>query len=150
MADNTFRCRLVTPAERLLDEPVIYANVPLWDGLMGIQHGRAPIVGRLGLGELTLHFPEGTHGGGDRIYFIDGGFVQMAGNELVILAERAIPAEKLTETDAQAELTEADRRSVPSDAQDKLQAADDLAHERNAARLKVRIARHARASGKGI
>jgi F-type H+-transporting ATPase subunit epsilon len=150
MADNTFRCRLVTPAEKLLDEPVTYANVPLWDGLMGIQHGRAPIVGRLGLGELTLRFPEGTHGGGDRTYFIDGGFVQMAGGELVILAEKAIPAEQLTETDAQAELAEADRLTVPADAADKLRAADEIAHERNVARMKVRIARHARGSGKGI
>ncbi|MEM1185301.1 MAG: F0F1 ATP synthase subunit epsilon [Planctomycetota bacterium] len=150
MSDHTFRCRLVTPAESLIDEPVLYANVPLWDGLMGFQHGRAPIVARLGLGELTLHFSESTHGGGDRSYFIEGGFVQMAGNELVILAEKASPAETLTETDAQRELDEADKLSVQSDAADKLRAADDIAAKRNAARTKLRIARHARGSGRGI
>jgi len=150
MADNTFRCRLVTPAESLLDEPVTYANVPLWDGLMGFQHGRAPIVAQVGLGELTLRFPAGTHGGGDRIFFVEGGFVQMAGNELLILAEKATAAERLTETVAQAELDEADRMTVPDDAPDKLKAADDIADRRNAARTKLRIARHTRGSGRGI
>ena len=150
MADNTLRCRVVTPAESLLDEPVTYANVPLWDGLMGFQHGRAPIVARLGMGELTLRFPDATHGGGDRAYFINGGFVQMSGNEILILAEHATPAESLTETDAQAELDAADKLSVPADAADKLQAADDIALKRNAARTKLRIARHARGSGRGI
>jgi F-type H+-transporting ATPase subunit epsilon len=150
MADNTFRCRLVTPAESLLDEPVTYANVPLWDGLMGIQHGRAPIVARMGLGELTLKFPAGTHGGGDRTYFVEGGFVQMAGGELVILAEKAIPAEQLTESDAQAELAEADKLTIPSDAPDRLKAADTIRAKRDAARTKVRIARHTRGGGRGI
>lgn len=149
MADNTFRCRLVTPAESLLDEPITYANVPLWDGLMGFQHGRAPIVARVGLGELTLKFPEATHGGGDRSYFVEGGFVQMAGNELVILAEKASPAETLTETAAQAELDEADKLTVPAEATDKLRAADEIAAKRNAARTKLRIARHTRGSGRG-
>ena len=49
---KTFRCKLVTPSSALLDGQVSYANVPVWDGLMGIQPGRAPILARLGLGEL--------------------------------------------------------------------------------------------------
>ncbi len=70
MSDRTFRCRVVTPSQSLLDEPVEYANVPMWDGLMGFQHGRSPLVGKLGLGELRLRFPAGTHGGADRTFFI--------------------------------------------------------------------------------
>ncbi|MEL6329746.1 MAG: F0F1 ATP synthase subunit epsilon [Planctomycetota bacterium] len=148
MAANTFRCRLVTPAESLIDEPVVYANVPAWDGLMGIQHGRAPIVARLGLGELTLRFPEGTHGGGDRKYLIDGGFAQMAGNELIILAENAVPAETIAESDAQAELTAAEKATVPADAGDRAAEAERLRHRRERARMQLRIARHNK--GRGI
>lgn len=150
MSDQSFRLRLVTPASSLLDEPVTYVNLPLHDGLMGVMKNRAPIVARLGLGELTVKFPEATHGGGDRTYFVDGGFAQMAGDELIILAEDAIPAEKLTETDAQAELDAADKATVPADAPDKSVAAERLSHRRDRARLKVRLARQGRGSGRGI
>lgn len=147
MPIDSFRCRLVTPAESLLDEPVRYANVPAWDGLMGIQPGRAPVVVQLGTGELTLSFPQTTHAGGDRRFFIDRGFAQMSGGELIILAESAIPAEKITESEAKAELLEADLATIPADARDKAAAADQIRRRQNIARLKARIARNSRERG---
>lgn len=147
MSDRTFRCRIVTPAQSLLDEPVEYANVPMWDGLMGFQHGRAPLVGKLGLGELTLHFPDSTHGGADRVFFIDGGFVQMNEGELIVLAEHAQSAETITETDAQAELDTAERTEIDPGAEDKAVAAEEIRYARERARLRLRIARDSRAKG---
>jgi F-type H+-transporting ATPase subunit epsilon len=147
VSDRTFRCRVVTPAESLLDEPIEYANVPMWDGLMGFQHGRAPLVGKLGLGELTLRFPASTHGGGDRIFFIDGGFVQMSEGELIILAESAQSAEAIAESDAQAELNEAESMQSDPDADDKAGEADRIRLARERARVRLRIARHSRAKG---
>lgn len=147
MSDRTFRCRVVTPADCLLDEPVEYANVPLWDGLMGFQHGRAPIVGKLGVGELTLRFPASTHGGGDRIFFIDSGFAQMSEGELIILAEHAQSAETIAESDAKKELDEAERLEMDPDAADKAHEADRVRLARERARVRVRIARHSRAKG---
>lgn len=150
MAENTFRLRLVTPAESLVDEPVTYVNLPAHDGLMGIMRNRAPIVARLGLGEMTVRFAEGTHGGGDRRYLIDGGFAQMADNELIVLAEHAVPAEAISESDAERELAEAERATGAADAVDKAAEAERLRGRRERARLKVRIARHAKSSGRGI
>ncbi|USN99155.1 MAG: F0F1 ATP synthase subunit epsilon [Phycisphaeraceae bacterium] len=147
MSDRTFRCRVVTPAECLLDEPVEYANVPLWDGLMGFQHGRAPIVAKLGVGELKLHFPEATHGGGDRTFFIDGGFAQMSDGDLIILAEHAQSAETIAESDAQAELDAAEKLALSPDASDKAHDADRIRKARERARVRLRIARHSRAKG---
>ena len=43
MAAKSFTCRLVTPTAKLIDEQVTYANIPLWDGLMGILPGYATI-----------------------------------------------------------------------------------------------------------
>ena len=111
---KTFRCQLVTPSAKLLDDEVTYANVPAWDGLFGVMAGRAPLLAQLGLGELTVQFPDTTGKGGDRSYVIDGGFVKMAGNTLTILAETAVPAEEITETAAKAELAEAEARTIPS------------------------------------
>jgi F-type H+-transporting ATPase subunit epsilon len=135
---KTFRCRLITREAQVLDEPAVSAVVPAWDGLFGVLPGRAPIVAQLGTGELRLDFPDsGSAKGGSRSFFVDDGFVQMVNNELTILAVRAIAAESLTESDAQAEvaelaarneagLSEADRRQLREDrrrAQAKLTAA---------------------------
>lgn len=141
------RCRVVTPTEQLLDEPITYASIPAWDGLFGVMPGHAPFVAKLGIGELRLEFPAQTHGGGDRLYFIDGGFAKIADNDLIILAERAIPAERITETDAKAELAEANARTVPDDAADKGEAADRIRLDRERAQAKLRIAEHARSKG---
>ncbi|MBS0188492.1 MAG: F0F1 ATP synthase subunit epsilon [Planctomycetes bacterium] len=109
---STFRCRLVTPAARLFDEPVSSAVVPMWDGLMGFLPGRAPLLGKLGIGELKLEFTSGAKAAGN--YFIDGGVLQMAGNELTILAERATPVGEINVSEVEAQLNklENDRVSI--------------------------------------
>ncbi len=146
MADNTITCRLVTPSAQLLNERVTYASVPAWDGLIGFQHGGAPLVSRLGIGKLRLDFPA-DKGSGSRQYFIDGGFLEMGHDELVILAERAIPAEELIESEARAELAEAEARVVPDDAPNRLEAVEELTRAKERARLKIAMARDSKVNG---
>ncbi|MFK7759982.1 MAG: F0F1 ATP synthase subunit epsilon [Phycisphaerales bacterium] len=143
---NTIQCRLVTPERELLSEEIEYASVPAWDGLIGFQHGRGPIVSQLGLGKLRLDFPASA-GSGSREYFIDGGFLKMAHNELVILAERAIAAEEIIETEAQAELAEAQARVIPDDATNRMDAVEKLSREREAASLKLSMAKASKVAG---
>ena len=145
MAD-TFRCRLVTPDAELLSEPVTYASVPAWDGLMGFQPGRAPLVARLGMGELRLDFPA-AKGSGSRHFFVDSGFLKMGDGELTILAEKAVPAERIIEQDAKAELAAAEARTIPADVPDRAAAQDRLVHEKNAARTKLRLAQTVKSRG---
>jgi F-type H+-transporting ATPase subunit epsilon len=105
LAKKSFRCKLVTPAAALVDDQVTYASIPAWDGLMGVMPGRAPILARLGLGELRLDFADTEKGeGGSRAFLVEDGFVKMANDQLTIIAERATPAENLTLADAEAEL----------------------------------------------
>lgn len=148
MADKTFQCRLVTPTEQLLSEAVVYASIPAWDGLFGVLAGRAPILAKLGTGELTLEFPGGGGGrGGRRSYAIDGGFVQMSGNLLTILAERAIPSERLTEGEVESDLRAAEGKTIPADAKDKSAAQARITRERDWARARLRVARQAKSRG---
>lgn len=149
MAETAFRLRLVTPSASLLDEPVSYVTLPAYDGLMGFQPGRAPVVVRLGLGEMTVRFSKATHGGGDRRYLIDRGFAQMAGDELIVLAESAIPAEQLTASEAEAELTAASAPARRAEGESPLDAVDRRRHASDRARLKLRMARQIR-GGRGI
>lgn len=82
-----------------------YASIPAWDGLFGVQPGRAALLARLGTGELRLDYADSAKGaGGSRTFVLDGGFVKMAGEELTILAESAVAAETITVADAEAEL----------------------------------------------
>ncbi|MCC7387620.1 MAG: F0F1 ATP synthase subunit epsilon [Phycisphaerales bacterium] len=149
MAQKTFHCQLVTPTEKLVDGEMTYASVPAWDGLFGVLPGRAPLLARLGLGELMLHHAN-TNGipGGDRSFLIDGGFVKMADNGLTILAERAVAAESISLKDAEAELAEAEARRVPEDAPDLAARQSAVRRDRERALLKVRMARAVQ--GRGI
>ncbi|MCA9297896.1 MAG: F0F1 ATP synthase subunit epsilon [Phycisphaerales bacterium] len=146
MAKNSIHCRLVTPSESLLDAEVVYASIPAWDGLFGVQANHAPLLARLGLGELRLDFPEGEDG--SRSYLVDEGFVQIVDNTLTILAEKAIPAERLTVQEAEAALREAEARTLPDDAPDRAASLQKISRERRRAELALRIAKSHR--GKGI
>ena len=48
------QCIVVTPESTVLDEQVEFVALPLDDGEIGIAPGRAPLIGRLGYGELRL------------------------------------------------------------------------------------------------
>lgn len=144
---KSFRCRLVTPTASMFDESVSYASIPAWDGLFGVLPGRAPILARMGAGELRVDFPDTSGGeGGSRSYFVEGGFVQMAGEQLTVLAERATPVEQLSASDAQKELDALMAKSVPDGAKDRQLQVDRLNRDRQCARQKVALAR----SHKGI
>ncbi len=143
---NLITCRLVTPSEELLNEEVVYASVPQHDGLVGCQHGTSPLVSQLGIGKLRLDFPSDA-GGGSREYFVDGGFLKMADNELIILAERAVAAEEIIESEAKAELAEANARVIPDDASNRMEAVAKLSRERQAAALKVSMAKTSKVVG---
>lgn len=143
MAAKTFRCRLITPVAQVLDEPVTYASVPAWDGLFGILPDRAPIVAKLGLGELRLDLASTQGGKGEsRSFLVEDGFVQMVNNRLTILASKAFPTESLNAKEAAAELAEAEARQIAeTDPTKRKLEQERLKKDRDRARAKVRLAR---------
>lgn len=102
---------VVTPETTLVDEPVAGLRFPLFDGQAGVLPGRAPLVGRLGAGELNIT----ATGGSQRAYFVDGGFVQITGATVTLLTARCIPTDQIDGDAAAAELQEALTRSANSD-----------------------------------
>ena len=86
------RVVVVTPEQTVLDAKTDFVALPLYDGELGVAPSHAPMIGRLGYGELRI-----GHGGGQR-YYIDGGFVQVVDNVVSVLTNRAIPATRLDET----------------------------------------------------
>lgn len=139
---KTFHCKLITPTAKVLDDEVAYASVPAWDGLFGVLPDHAPIVAKMGLGELRLDFPaKSGAAGGSRSFLVEDGFVQVVRNKMTILAGRAIPTETLSASEAETELRAAEGRTVPESAPDRKAQVERLNKDRERARLKVRMAR---------
>jgi F-type H+-transporting ATPase subunit epsilon len=85
------RCVVVTPERAVLDAIAEMVILPMYDGELGVLPGRAPIIGRLGAGELRLK----SNGGVTR-FFVEAGFVQVRANVITVLTSRAIPAAEVT------------------------------------------------------
>ena len=96
------RCVVVTPERAVLDEFADMVILPMFDGELGVLPGRAPIIGRLGAGELRL-----KSGGTVKRYFVEAGFVQVRSNVVTVLTSRADEASKITSEMATAAAQEA-------------------------------------------
>jgi F-type H+-transporting ATPase subunit epsilon len=81
---------VVTPERAVLDEATDFVVLPMIDGELGVLPKHAPLVGRLGPGELRLGM-----GANARRYFVDGGFAQILANVVTVLTDRAVPAAQI-------------------------------------------------------
>jgi F-type H+-transporting ATPase subunit epsilon len=101
------QCVVVTPEATVRDEPADFVALPLYDGEIGILPGRAPLIGRLGYGEMRL-----VSGGQTAVYYVDGGFVQVNDNVVSVLTGRAVPASELKAGPLREQLEETLRRQA--------------------------------------
>src|SRR5262245_42776077 len=104
---DILHCVVVTPERTLFDETVEFVALPLFDGEIGILPGRAPLIGRLGYGELRTRVGDTVHR-----YFVDSGFVQVRDNVVTVLTHRAIPAIRIRPEAAAQELEKAIARAA--------------------------------------
>ena len=127
-------CIVVTPEETALDVKAEFVALPLFDGAAGVMPGRSPMIGRLGYGELRIRSASKV-----LVYYVDGGFVQVADNVVSVLTNRAVPAGELEVEVAREQLLVATKRKVAGDEQIELRdrAADQ-------ARAQLRVAEHAK------
>lgn len=81
---------IVTPETTTLDKAVDSVTLPLIDGEAGVLPGHAPMIGRLGPGELRART-----GSTEERFYVDGGFVQIDNNVVSVLTGRSFPAAKI-------------------------------------------------------
>jgi F-type H+-transporting ATPase subunit epsilon len=129
------RCIVVTPEATALDTQADFVALPLYDGEAGILPGRAPLIGRLGYGELRVRSGRIT-----QRYYVDGGFVQVSDDIVSVLTGRAIPAEQLNIGAANEQLRTALDRSAAGP--DEMAIRDRLISQ---ARGQLRVANRASA-----
>ena len=130
----TLQCIVVTPEATVRDEPADFVALPLYDGELGVAPNHSPMIGRLGFGELRI-----VSGGKAERFYVDGGFVQIAGNVVSVLTPRAIAAEQLDAEAAQEELEAA--RKMKANTPERMARRDRIVAQ---SRAQLRVAKHAR------
>jgi F-type H+-transporting ATPase subunit epsilon len=81
---------IVTPEATALDQSAESVSLPLIDGEAGVLAGHAPMVGRLGPGELRV-----VDGGSQSNFYIDGGTVQIKDDVVSVLTGRSCPVSEI-------------------------------------------------------
>lgn len=81
---------IVTPEARVYSDTVDTVVVPTVEGEIGVLPGHIPLVAQLGAGELRA-----TKGAVTELLVVGGGFVQVSGEKVSILADSAIEEEKI-------------------------------------------------------
>ena len=99
---------IVTPEKTMLDQEAESVVLPLADGEAGFLPGAAPMIGRLGAGELRIR-----NGGKEERFFVDGGFVQIENGVISVLPGQSIPAAEVSLASAEESLKKA--LAMPSD-----------------------------------
>ena len=94
---------IVTPEARVYSETVDAVNIPTVDGEVGILPGHIPLVTQVDHGELRV-----TKGTSTQFLAVGGGFAQVSGDKVSILADSAIQEEKIDEHAVEAALKRAE------------------------------------------
>ncbi|MBZ0266862.1 ATP synthase F1 subunit epsilon [bacterium] len=81
---GTLHCTIVTPERAIYEADAESVTLPAWDGEIGILPQHARLLARLGVGVLKV-----TSGGVTREMLVDGGFAQVADNQVTVLTDRA-------------------------------------------------------------
>jgi len=129
MARGLFHLSIIPPERAVLETDASFVAFPAWDGEVGILHGRAPLLFKLGVGRLRAETPEG-----EQLFYVDGGFAQMVEERLTILTQQAKRPQEIDRAAAERALAQA--RETPAPNADAV-AARQRAVERARAQLRL-------------
>jgi F-type H+-transporting ATPase subunit epsilon len=110
--NDIFHCSVITPERAMLETEATFVAFPAHDGEVGILAHRAPLLFKMGAGELRVESPQGN-----QVLFVDGGFAQMVENRLTLLTEVAKRLDEIKPEAVERQLEEARRMPMKTDAE---------------------------------
>ncbi len=113
------RLQLVSPERMLVDEQVDEVQIPGLNGYMGVLPGHAPLLSELMPGGVLTY----KSGAGQKVIAVFGGFVEVQGDRVRILADGAERKEEINVEEARAQLGQAADEAAKARAQAKIDAA---------------------------
>jgi F-type H+-transporting ATPase subunit epsilon len=96
-------CDIVTPAAKLFSNDAYMVVVPGVEGEMGFLQGHVPLVSVLADGVVRIQAENGSE---QKRFALQGGYVQVTGQKVIILANRALPAEEIDANAVRASLAD--------------------------------------------
>ncbi len=123
---------IVTPERRVISVTVDEVRAPGEVGGFGIRRGHTPFMSALEPGRLTY-----VEGGREHHYAIGGGFLQVADDKVIVLADTAEPAEEIDVERAKRAFQEATERLRSMTEQDENYRIEAARVRRATARLGV-------------
>jgi len=100
----TFQLELVSPEKLLLSRQVDMVVIPAAEGEMGVLPGHAPMIVTLRGGAIRVQ----EAGQWTESLFVAGGFAEVTGERVTILADEATPVAQLSRADAERRVAEAE------------------------------------------
>jgi F-type H+-transporting ATPase subunit epsilon len=137
----TMRLEIVTAERSVYSEDVNVLVAPGIDGELGILPRHAPLLTALMPGEIRV-----VKDGEESYISVSGGFMEVLGNKVIILADTAEHAEEINIERAEAALRKAQERITSRSSDIDLEGAM-IAARRSQARLKVARRRGRRREG---
>ena len=86
-----FHLDILSPERRFYVGDCLSLVVPISDGMLGIQYGRAPLTAAILDGEVLFTLPDGTR----RVCAVAGGMVDVSSGDARILCESALAPEEI-------------------------------------------------------
>ncbi|MEC7565065.1 MAG: ATP synthase F1 subunit epsilon [Planctomycetota bacterium] len=126
----TLHCIVVTPEETAFEMDADSIVVPLFDGEKGVMTDHAPLIGRLGNGELTLRAE-----GSSNSHYVEGGFIQVLDNVVSIFNKSIVNIPDLNKAELEDALQAA--LAMPGGSEKELEQRERTV---NAVRCQLRVA----------
>ena len=129
---NTLYLEIVAPDKRVFQGEAQGIRAPGEQGSFEVLYNHAPMIAAMGVGPLYVTLPSG-----ERIaYATSGGFLEVIGNVVTLLAETVEPASEIDLDRARAAEERARQHLADStSAEDRLRAEQALERARNRARV---------------
>jgi F-type H+-transporting ATPase subunit epsilon len=96
---------IVTPEARVYSDTIDTVVIPTTSGEIGVLPGHIPLLTQVAHGALRV-----TKGGVAQLLAVSGGFAQIAGDRVAVLAQSAITEDKIDEHAAEAAMQRAEEQ----------------------------------------
>ncbi|MDY6935868.1 MAG: ATP synthase F1 subunit epsilon [Spirochaetota bacterium] len=128
--DRKIECSIVTPDRIVFEGQADLMVIQAHDGEVGFMYNHAPFISELGNGEARMR--NGDH---TEYLIVEGGFVEIRDNTLIVLAENAYRKDELCKAEIQESIEEI--KNIPRiiDTEEGLRLETELKKQK--ARLKV-------------
>ena len=117
---GSIQIEVITPREKLISQEAVCLTIPGSEGEMKVHPEHQPLLTSLRPGRFVVHSESG-----DSLYYLAGGFAEILGDRVILLADECLTLDQIDKESARADLESAEKAIEA----DKHKSIDELAGE---------------------